>query len=354
VTDELLARARGGDERAFRDLVGPHQRELRLHCYRLLGSLTDAEDALQETLLSAWRGMGRFEARSGWRTWLYRIATNRCLNLIRDRGRQKRTAPVPPFQPPEPSSHHDVDWLEPYPDTLLEFGPETSVQQREAVELVFVTALQRMPPRQAAALVLRDVLDFDTAEVAAMLGLTTIAVKGVLARARAARAGVPAAPTDTPERGRKASSDRELSRRFAEAFVADDVDAVVALLTDDGWLAMPPAPHEYRGPAAVAAFLRASAAWRAPRHFTLVPTRANNQFAYGCYLPDAHHADVAGPAGLIVLTMAGDPTGDPTGDRTGGDRIAGITRFLDNGILARFGLPAQLSVHSGPLAVRSG
>lgn len=326
MTDELLARAVAGDERAFRDLVQPHQGELRLHCYRLLGSLTDAEDALQETLLSAWRGIATFQARSGWRTWLYRIATNRCLNLVRDRGRQKRTAPVPPFVPPAPSAQHDVDWLEPYPDALL--GPETTVQQREAVELAFVTVLQRMPPRQAAALVLRDVLDFDTGEVAAMLGMTAVALKGVLARARAGRA---AAVTTIDPAGAR---DRELSRRFAEAFVADDVEAVVALLTDDGWLAMPPAPHEYRGRAAVARFLRASAAWRAPRRFALVPTSANNQLAYGCYLPDPDRPDVADPAGLIVLTMDAG-------------RITGITRFLDSASLARCGLPAKLSIHDG-------
>jgi RNA polymerase sigma-70 factor (TIGR02960 family) len=301
-------------EIAFEELIAAHQRELLVHCYRLLGSLSDAEDVLQETLLAAWRGLDGFEGRASVRTWLYRIATNRCLNALRDRGRRIPSAPEPPFRPPEPSRRGDVPWLQPYPDALLEGvpdaapGSEARYTAREAVELAFVAALQHLPPRQAAVLVLCDVLGYPLGEVAPMLGTTPTAVKGLLQRARGSldrHRGEPSAPGAVQE--------RHLVRRFAEAFSADDVDAVVALLTDDAWLAMPPAPHEYHGPAAIAAFLRASAAWRPGRHLRLRPARANGQPAFLCDLG----GDVERPAGLIVLTLAGD-------------RLRGITRFLDD------------------------
>ncbi|SEH03453.1 RNA polymerase sigma-70 factor, ECF subfamily [Nonomuraea solani] len=175
---------------AFDELVEVYRHELLLHCYRLLGSLTDAEDLLQETLLAAWRGLDGFEGRASVRSWLYRIATNRCLNALRDRGRRIPLAPTPPFQPPEPSRHGDVTWLQPYPDELLEQvrdaepGPEARYAAREAVELAFVAALQRIPPRQAAVVVLCDVLGYPLGEVAPMLGTTPTAVKGLLQRAR--------------------------------------------------------------------------------------------------------------------------------------------------------------------------
>src|SRR5215216_6707663 len=192
VEQTMLQRARDGDERAFRELTDPYRRELQVHCYRMLGSLTDAEDLLQETLLAAWRGLATFQERASVRTWLYRIATNRCLNALRSAGRRVPAEPVPPFQPPEPSRRGEITWLQPYPDTLLEGiadpapGPEARYQATEAVELAFVAGLQRLPPRQAAALLLRDVLGFATDEVAAMLGTSQTAVKGALQRARAA------------------------------------------------------------------------------------------------------------------------------------------------------------------------
>jgi RNA polymerase sigma-70 factor (TIGR02960 family) len=192
VEQTVLQRARDGDERAFRELTEPYRRELQVHCYRMLGSLTDAEDLLQETLLAAWRGLAGFQERASVRTWLYRIATNRCLNALRGAGRRVPTEPAPPFQPPAPSRRGEITWLQPYPDTLLEGvadtapGPDARYQAAEAVELAFVAALQRMPPRQAAALLLRDVLGFATDEVAGMLGTSSTAVKGALQRARAA------------------------------------------------------------------------------------------------------------------------------------------------------------------------
>jgi RNA polymerase sigma-70 factor (TIGR02960 family) len=305
----------------FDELIAAHRHELLLHCYRLLGSLTDAEDVLQETLLAAWRGLDGFEHRASPRSWLYRIATNRCLNALRDRGRRIPPEPVPPFQPPRPSRHGDVPWLQPYPDALLEHvpdaepGPEARYTTRESIELAFVAALQRLPPRQAAALVLCDVLGYPLGEAAPMLDATPTAVKGLLQRARTSlgrhRRDEPPAPGSSEE--------RQLVHRFAEAFTTDDIGALLTLLTDDAWLAMPPAPHEYHGGTAIAAFLRASAAWRADLRLVLRPTRANGQPAFTC----RHVGAVERPAGLIVLTLAGD-------------RLHGITRFLDDEVFHRF------------------
>ena len=331
-----LQRARDGDERAFRELTDPYRRELQVHCYRMLGSLTDAEDLLQETLLAAWRGLADFQERASVRSWLYRIATNRCLNALRGAGRRIPTEPVPPFQPPPPSRRGEITWLQPYPDALLEAiadpapGPEARYQATEAVELAFVAGLQRMPPRQAAALVLRDVLGFATDEVAGMLGTSHTAVKGALQRARAAldRARVGQAPRPG------SATEHDLARRFADAYVAADLTRIVALLTDDAWLSMPPAPHEYHGVDAIAAFLRASLDYRGHRRVHLLPARANTQPAFGSYLTDP--AEPAGiPAGLFVLTMAGD-------------RIQAITRFHLDTLYPRFGLPDSLPEPVGP------
>ncbi|HZD68033.1 MAG TPA: RNA polymerase subunit sigma-70 [Actinomycetes bacterium] len=310
-----LQRARDGDEQAFRELTDPYRRELQVHCYRMLGSLTDAEDMLQETLLAAWRGLADFQERASVRTWLYRIATNRCRNALRSAARRIPTEPVPPFQPPEPSRRGEITWLQPYPDTLLAGiadtapGPEARYQATEAVELAFVAGLQRMPPRQAAALVLRDVLGFATDEVAGMLGTSHTAIKGALQRARAALGHARAGRAPRPG----SATEHDLARRFADAFVAADLPHVVALLTDDAWLSMPPAPHEYHGIDAIAAFLRATFAYRGDRRMHLLPTNANTQPAFGSYLVDPAER-VATPAGLFVLTVAGD-------------RIQAITRF---------------------------
>lgn len=313
------------DEQAFADLVAPYRRELRLHCYRMLGSVTDADDLLQETLVAAWRGLDSFAGRSSLRAWLYAIATNRCLNAIRDAKRRPLPAPVPPFTPPEPSRRGEVTWLQPYPDAWLGGpadgapGPADRFAARETVRLAFIAALQRLPPRQTAAVILCDVLGFSPAEAAAMLETTPVTVKGLLQRARASLRRARAADADTPPAPGSAA-EADLAQRFADAYSADDVGALVALLTDDAWLAMPPATHEYHGPAAVAAFLRASAAGRAGQRLRLRPTRANAQPAFACYLGPQ-------PSGLVVLTLSGD-------------RIAGITRFLDPGLPAVFGLPS--------------
>ncbi|HEX5619784.1 MAG TPA: RNA polymerase subunit sigma-70 [Solirubrobacteraceae bacterium] len=317
--EATLARAREGDEDAFRELTDPYRRELELHGYRMLGSLQDAEDVLQETLLAAWHGLEGFEGRSSVRAWLYRIATNRCLNVLRDRGRRPREVPPLP-QPPEPTRRTDPMWLEPYPDAVVE-GPEAGYETREAVGLAYITALQRLPARQRAVLVLRDVLGFHLAEVADMLDTGATAVKGALQRARATvREHAPTA-TRLPSSARE----RALVERFVDAVQSGDVDKVIALLTDDALLTMPPQPLVYEGHAAIAAFLRYSAERRGAA-LRVVPTRANGQPAFACYLPDGA---TARPYGMIVLTL------DDTA-------VSAITWFSDPAAFQAFGVPATL------------
>ncbi len=335
VSSSILDRARAGDDQAFRGLTDPYVRELHLHCYRMLGSLSDAEDLLQDTLVAAWRGLDDFAGPSSLRAWLYRIATNRCLNAIRDAKRRPRAEPVPPFTPPDPSGHGEVTWLQPYPDTWLEHledtaaGPAARYEARAAVELAFITALQRLPPRQTAVVILADVLGFSTAEVSGMLDSSPTAVKGALQRARAALARHRGATGHDPIDGHGSAAETDLARRFAAAFTAGDVDGVVALLTDDAWLAMPPAPHEYLGREAIAAFLRASTQWREGRHLRLLPTRANGQPAFGCYL-SGRDKPTAYPTGILVLAMSGD-------------RISKITRFLNSDLPQQFGLANEVA-----------
>ncbi len=332
VSATLIDRARSGDESAFEQLVAPHRREMQLHCYRILGSATDAEDALQETLWAAWRGLGAFEERAAVRTWLYRIATRRCLNMLRARTRrpmlERRT---PGVEMPEPTRLGEVPWLEPYPDALLAHlvdadpGPESRYEIRETISLAFVTALQLLPPRQSAVLILRDVLDFSAREVADMLDVTEQSVTSALKRARATLgrqlpAEAPPPPPDSP-------AERQLLDRLVRAFEAGDVDAIVALLTEDAWLRMPPLPFEYQGRAQAARFF-ATVAFRPGHRERLLPTRANGQPAFGAYLR-ASHAGVAHASGLLVVTIAGE-------------RIGAITRF-DARSLPRFGLPPTIA-----------
>jgi RNA polymerase sigma-70 factor (ECF subfamily) len=320
------------DESAFEELVDPYRRELQLHCYRILGSLQDAEDQVQETLLSAWRGLGSFEERASLRSWLYRIATNRCLNALRDRSRRPQEVPAM-VEPPEPSRIAEPIWLEPYPDSLLEgvpdaaLGPDARYEKREAVGVAFMAALQLLPPRQRAALVLRDVLGFRAAEVAEMLDSSEASGKSALQRARATIEE--RMPAGSRERVPAPRSPRELELvgRFAEAVERGDTEGVVSLLTDDAWLTMPPEPYEYQGGPAIARFLHDRAVRRgAP--LQLVPTRANGQPAFGCYLPDAH-APIVRAYGIMVLTL-------------GEDRISAITWFGERSLVSHFGLPRTL------------
>ncbi len=299
------------DDDAFRALTEPYRRELLVHCYRMLGSLQDAEDMLQETLLAAWQGFDAFQGRASLRTWLYRIATNRCLNARRSASRRPaKEWDVPGVEPPEPTRLGEVVWLEPFPDALLE--------QREAISLAFVTALQLLPPRQVAALILRDVLGFHASEVAEMLDTTVDSVNSALKRARAGL-----------ERPRPAQIDSRsqdaVAAAFARAWEDADLDALVALLTDDVFIAMPPMPFEYEGRDVVARFC--AGIFGAGRRFDLVPTRANGQPAFGAYLRGAD--GVSHGIGLYVLTVEGD-------------RIAALLRF-ENSVFPAFGLPRSLT-----------
>jgi RNA polymerase sigma-70 factor, ECF subfamily len=334
VSDSTLSRARDGDSSAFQELVDPYRKELQLHCYRILGSLQDAEDALQETLLAAWRGLEGFEGRASLRAWLYRIATNRSLNAIRDRGRHRQQVPSM-VEPPEPTRRVEPIWLDPYPDVLLEgladtaAGPDARYETRESVGLAFTTALQHLPPHQRAVLVLIDVLGFDRAEAAEMLEASEGSVKGALQRARAAlddrlpAGGLERAPTP------RSTREREIVDRFAAAVERGDTEAVVELLTDDAWLTMPPQPYEYQGGEAIARFLH-DRALRRGASLRLVPIRANGQPGFGCYLPDPK-APIARPYGLMVLTLTDA-------------HVSAITWFTEPSLFQHFGLPHTLSV----------
>jgi len=328
VTAELIARAQAGDGDAFDQLTEPFRRELQVHCYRMLGSFQDAEDALQETLLAAWQGLGGFEGRASLRTWLYQIATNRCLNVRRTVSRRPaKVWDVPKVEPPEPTRLGEVLWLEPYPDALLTGavdlprGPEARYEQMESVSLAFVTALQVLPPRQLAVVVLRDVLGFHASEVADMLGSTVESVNGALKRARAGlqRRSSRADAAEQPP-ARNSRSESLIVGRFVTAWESADLDALVALLTDDVFVSMPPMPFEYEGRAAATRFC--ASIFDSGRRFDLVATRANGQPAFGAYVrgPDG----ISRGAGLFVLALTGD-------------RICAMTRF-ESRVLPWFGL----------------
>jgi RNA polymerase sigma-70 factor (TIGR02960 family) len=333
MTGQLMASARAGDGQAFGELVDPYRRELEVHCYRILGSAQDAEDALQETLLAAWQGLAGYQQRASLRTWLYRIATTRCLNALRSASRRPPMNLPSDVVPPQATRLGEVTWLEPYPDVLLadlpdtSAGPEARFEAREAISLAFITALQLLPPRQRAVLVLRDVLDFSAAEVSHMLDGSEQSVTSALKRARAtlSRELPPSAHLEPPPQP-NSPSEQDLVARLTRAFEASDVDGIVALLTEDAWLRMPPVPLEYQGRELVGRFF-ATVAYRQSRRYRLVATRANGQPAFGVYRRDPT-ARIAHANGLIVLTLAGN-------------QISAITRF-DNSVLPRFGLPRTL------------
>jgi RNA polymerase sigma-70 factor (TIGR02960 family) len=318
MTADLISRARAGDGEAFRALTEPHRRELQVHCYRMLGSFQDAEDALQDTLLAAWQGFGGFAGRSSIRTWLYRIATNQCLSARRSASRRPAMAwDMPGVEPPEPTRLGEIPWLEPYPDALLE-GPELRYEQSESISLTFVTALQLLPPRQVAVLVLRDVLGFHANEVADMLDSTVDSVNSALKRARA---GLRQRQPSEPAPAADSTVERSLVAQFARAYESGDVDALVALFTDDIFVSMPPIPLEYRGRDAAASLF--ASIFGSGRRVDLVPTRANGQPAFGAYLRGP--TGIRHGSGLFVLTLRSD-------------RIGAFTRF-DPSVLGWFGLP---------------
>jgi RNA polymerase sigma-70 factor (ECF subfamily) len=330
---ELIDSARAGDERAYDRLVEPHRAELRAHCYRMLGSAHDAEDALQDTLLRAWRGLARFEGRSSLRSWLYTIATNACLKAM-----QRRPKLVLPIDYGPPADPHDAlgqpllesVWVEPYPDEGLGVadglaGPEARYEQRESVELAFIAALQYLPARQRAVLILRDVLGFSAREVAHALETTPASVDSALQRAH--KTVDQRLPQRSQQATLRALGDdrlREIVDGFIDAWERADVDAVVAMLADDAVMTMPPMPTWFRGREAVAAFLR-TRPFAGRRRWHAVPTRANGQLAIAQYLWDAEQRSFVAH-GVNILTLEGT-------------QIAEINAFLAPEMFERFGLP---------------
>jgi RNA polymerase sigma-70 factor, ECF subfamily len=333
---ERLGAARQGDDAAYAGLVEPYRTELHAHCYRMLGSVPDAEDALQEALLRAWRGLPRFEGRSSFRSWLYRIATNVCLRAI-----ERRPARVLPIDYGPPADPHDRPgeplvesvWIDPYPDDQLALedgfaAPEARYERRESVELAFIAALQHLPARQRAVLILREVLGFTAREVAETLETTPASVNSALQRAhKSVDERLPAQSQQTTLRSLGDAALRDLVGAYVDAWERGDVDAVVAMLADDAVIAMPPMPTWYRGRDSVAAFLRArplsgETRWR------LVPIRSAGQLAFGHYIWDEEQRGFR-PHGINVLTLDGP-------------RIGEITAFITPEAFRWFGLPDLL------------
>ena len=340
----LLERARGGDEDAFRRLVEPYRRELHAHCYRMLGSVHDADDALQDALLRAWRGLGRFEGRSSLRSWLYRIATNACLDLIARR--PKRVIPID-HGPADDGSGDlaepvtETIWVEPYADQALEEGlaaPEARYELRESVELAFIAALQNLPGTQRAALNLRDVLGFSARESAEALDTTVASVNGALQRGR--KAASERLPSQSQQATLRALGDhgiRDVVERYIDAWERADVDALLALLAEDATFSMPPLPTWYRGHAAIRTFL---VRYPLQDRWRLLPARANGQLAFGCYAWDADESAYTALS-LDVLTMDGDRAAEVVSFVTPYTDGPARARFAAD-VLGRFGLPERL------------
>jgi RNA polymerase sigma-70 factor, ECF subfamily len=341
----LLRSAKRGDRDAFQQLAEPYRLELRLHCYRMLGSVHDAEDLVQETFLRAWRGLNGFEGRASFRGWLYRIATNACLNALTSRANARRALPEthgpPSDQPPDDEPATEVSWLEPYPDTALEGiadaapSPEARYEMREAVQLAFVATIQHLPPRQRAVLLLRDVLGWTATETAALLDASVASVNSALQRARATLAkGFPTGrPSTNP-----APDDRQraLLERYVRAWEGADLDGFVALLREDAILSMPPWRQWYLGREAIRAFF--AWAWDSElpgcRRFRLVPIAANRQPAFALYRATRDDPEYRAH-GIELLTLQDDA-------------IAVLTVFRDPRLFAAFGLPTVLPTQ-GPV-----
>jgi RNA polymerase sigma-70 factor (ECF subfamily) len=314
---ELLTAAAAGDEQAFVQLTAPLRRRLHAHCYRILGSVHDADDALQETMLRAWRGIGRFEPRAELSAWLYRIATNVCLRMLEQRGRRESAVEAR---------------LQPYPDVLLEAEtPEREAERRETIGLAFVAAMQLLPPRQRVALVLRDVLGWSAREAAEALGVSVAAANSALQRAR-----------DRVERERREGTlvrvHRQVDRRaeaalmgrFVDAWEAVDIERLTALLADDVLMTMPPEPQRFAGPAAIGGFFATVPLGGRLDLIPLLHARANGQPALGAYTRESP-AEPFRPYGLMVFALDGD-------------RIAGITGFARYPeLFPAFGLPTELA-----------
>ena len=341
---ELFEAALGGDDDAFRALVEPYRKELHSHCYRMLGSVEDADDALQDALVRAWRGLAKFEGRSSLRSWLYRITTNACLDVISRR--PKRVLPMD--HGPAAGVGDDLGdpltesaWVEPYADDQIEDGhvaPEARYERRESVELAFIAALQHLPATQRAALILRDVLGFSAREAAEALETTVASVNGALRRAR--KAVAEKLPGQSQQANLRALGDdgiREVVERYTDAWERGDVDAILAMLAEDATFSMPPLPTWYRGHEAIAAFLTRSALrvrWR------MLPARANGQLAFGCYAWDAEQRAYIGQT-LDVLTLDGTRATEVTSFVTPYTWGRAREKFAAE-VFGRFGLPARV------------
>jgi RNA polymerase sigma-70 factor (ECF subfamily) len=323
------------DPDAFHHLAEPYRRELQLHCYRMMGSLHEAEDLVQETFLRAWRGRADFEGRGSLRGWLYRIATNACLNALAGRARMRRLLPEergpPSNQRPEPEPAGEIAWLEPYPDLGLDGlvdnapGPEARYEMREAVQLAFVAAIQHLPPRQRAVLLLCDVMGWSADETARLLDASQASVNSALQRSRATLARV--YPNGRPERASAPDAgQRALLDRYVKAWEGRDLDGFVALLREDAVYSMPPWRDWYLGRAAVRAFF--DWAWQFYGGFRLVPTAANRQPAFAAY--SREKTDPQWRAHSIQLVSLS------------GGAIAALTLFKDPRHFAAFGLPPVL------------
>jgi RNA polymerase sigma-70 factor, ECF subfamily len=338
-TGELLPAAIAGDAEAFRCLTAPYRRELLVHCYRMLGSLDDADDAVQETLLKAWLRLSGFEGRSALRAWLYRIATNTCLDLLDHRSRRIMptaiAGPADPHLAPEPDDP-ELPWLQPFPDALLEIAdpdplvdPATAVVRREHMELAFVAAVQYLPPRQRAVLMLREVLGLSAAETADVLDTTPASVNSALQRARTTLdARLPAGDGSARDDGLTPPAEQAaLVAKYVRAWHANDVPALVALLRADAYLAMPPTPSWYRGRDDIGVYLRQLFASRWGRSLRLVLTGANRQPALAVYAPTPDGGGYQ-PFAIKVLTIQGGLVG-------------AITGFVQPALFERFGLPQR-------------
>jgi RNA polymerase sigma-70 factor (ECF subfamily) len=347
----LLEAARSGDQDAFRSLTEPHRRELQVHCYRMLGSLHDAEDLVQETLLRAWRGLDRFEGRASFRSWLYRIATNACLNAIASRKSARRLLPEtygPPVERVEPLTGQpptEIPWLEPYPDAMLEGvpdsapGPDARYDVQESVQLAFVAAIQHLPPRQRAVLLLRDVLGWSAAEAAALLESSVPSVNSALQRARATLAK--RLPDDAADSLATPDADqRALLDRYVHAWERTDLDALVSLLREEAVLSMPPWPHWFAGRAAIREILAWAWSRRGCGDVWLVPTRANGQPAWAQYHRDPDKNQWQAHSIWLPAIKGG--------------AISGLFGFISADHFAGFGLPTTAPIEAASPGTSAG